>query len=225
VRAREVLASGGVAVPPGDVADDADAAVRIADSIGYPVVVKGVSDTLLHKTDIGAVRLDLRNAQEVRAAADAVLSISEPVGRIERVLVTAMRPAGTELLVSVTAHPGWGQMLTVGLGGIWVEIMKDTASRLLPVSDADIVEMLRGLRGAALLREDRRDGNGVDVAVVASAVGRVAALATTMGPALDTIELNPLWVRGDQVEALDALLIMRDDVAATGLQDTDPRTS
>jgi acyl-CoA synthetase (NDP forming) len=224
VLAREVLASGGVAVPPGDVADDADAAARIADSIGYPVVVKGVSDTLLHKTDIGAVRLDLRNAQEVRAAAEDVLSISEPAGRIERVLITAMRPAGTELLVSVTAHPGWGQMLTVGLGGIWVEIMKDTASRLLPVSDSDIVEMLEGLRGAAMLREDRRDRNGVDVRVVASMVGRVAALATTMGPALDTMELNPLWARGDQVEALDALLIVRDDVAESGPRGAGPHS-
>jgi hypothetical protein len=115
-------------------------------------------------------------------------------------------------------------MLTVGLGGIWVEIMKDTASRLLPVSDTDIVEMLQGLRGAAMLRDDRRDGNGVDVAAVASTVGRVAALATTMGPALDTIELNPLWACGDQVEALDALLIMRDDLAKTGHQGADPHT-
>jgi hypothetical protein len=115
-------------------------------------------------------------------------------------------------------------MLTVGLGGIWVEIMKDTASRLLPVSDADIVEMLEGLRGAAMLRADRRDGNGVDVAVVASAVGHLAALATTMGPALDTIELNPLWVRGGQVEALDALLIVRDEVAATEPRDADPHS-
>ena len=174
------------------------------------MVVKGVSATLLHKSDVGAVKLNLGSPSEVVSATEEVLAIRGPGGPIEQVLVCAMRDPGTELLVSVTRDREWGELLTVGLGGIWVEALGDTVSRLMPVSDEEIVQMLQGLRGSALLRATRRDGAGVDVAAVAQAIGRIARIGIALNLDLDTAEINPLWVRGAQVEALDALIVLRE---------------
>jgi acyl-CoA synthetase (NDP forming) len=210
VEARQLLESAGIPVPPGGVAADPDEAVRIAEKLGYPVVVKGVSAALLHKTDVGAVKLNLDSPSEVVSATEEVLAIRGPGGHIEQVLVCAMRDPGTELLVSVTNDREWGDLLTVGLGGIWVEVLGDTVSRLLPVSEEEIVRMLQELRGSALLRATRRDGAGVDMAVVAQIIGRIARMGLALNLDLDTAEINPLWVRGTQVEALDALIVLRE---------------
>jgi succinyl-CoA synthetase beta subunit len=210
VEARQMLESAGVPVPPGNVASNPDEAVSIADNLGYPVVVKGVSAALLHKTDVGAVKLNLGSPAEVVSATEEVLAIRGPGGPIEQVLVCAMRDPGTELLVAVTRDREWGELLTVGLGGIWVEVLGDTVCRLLPVSDEEIVRMLQELRGSALLQAARRDGSGVDMAAVAEVIGRIARMGIALGRGLDTVEINPLWVRGAQVEALDALVVARE---------------
>jgi acyl-CoA synthetase (NDP forming) len=210
VEARQLLESAGVPVPPGNVASNPDEAVSIADNLGYPVVVKGVSAALLHKTDVGAVKLNLGSPAEVVSATEEVLAIRGPGGPIEQVLVCAMRDPGTELLVAVTRDREWGELLTVGLGGIWVEVLGDTVCRLLPVSDEEIVRMLQELRGSALLQAARRDGSGVDMAAVAEVIGRIARMGIALGRGLDTVEINPLWVRGAQVEALDALVVARE---------------
>jgi succinyl-CoA synthetase beta subunit len=199
---------GGFDVPlvPGDVASDARTAVAIADRIGYPVAVKVVSAQIAHKSDIGGVRLNLETAGQVAEAYEEVIARATGLGVIEGVLVTTMKEPGTELLVSIEVDPAWGPTLTVGIGGVLVEALKDTQTRLLPLRHEEIVDSFRQLRGAGLLTLTRRDGRGVDLDAVASAVLKVVRAAEALGDRLVTLELNPVWVSGGRVEVLDALV-------------------
>jgi acyl-CoA synthetase (NDP forming) len=206
VAARDHLARFGVPLVPGDVATDAQAAVAIAERIGYPVAVKVVSAEIAHKTDIGGVRLNVQTPDEVAVAYNDVVGAAATAGIVEGVLVTAMRGPGTELLVTVEVDPAWGQTLTVGFGGVLVEALRDTQTSLLPVTHDGVVNAFEQLHGARLLTRHRRDGRGVDLDAVAAAVLNVVSAAEDLGDRLVTLELNPVWVRGSQVEVLDALV-------------------
>ncbi len=123
-------------------------------------------------------------------------------------LVQPMRADGIELLVGIVTDPAWGQVLAVGLGGIWVEILRDTALAVLPVDRDQVLQSLRGLRGARLF-DGARGTEKADLDAVADTIAAVAALAGRLGDRLEALEINPLLVRGSQVEALDALLTWR----------------
>ena len=209
-RAAAVLAAYGVPVVPTERAADEAAAVEAAGSLGYPVVVKAVSSGIAHKTDIGAVRLALpgpgavRDAyREVRAAACAA-----GAGEDVRVLIQPYRTGGIELIAGIVRDPSWGLVLAVGLGGVWVEVLQDAALRVLPVGPAEIRCALGELRGAAVLR-GARGTEPADLARVAGVIARIAAVAAHLGDRLESLEVNPLLVRGTQVEALDALITWR----------------
>jgi succinyl-CoA synthetase beta subunit len=157
------------------------------------------------------VVLDLRTAEDVAAAYEAITASvrrAAPDARVDGVLVSPMRTGGVELLVSVRRDPTWGPVLAVGLGGVWVEVLEDTALRLLPVTVEDVEEALGELRGAALLR-GARGRRPVSLRRVAEAAVAIAAAAEGLGEALDTLEVNPLWAAGDDVEVLDALAVWR----------------
>jgi acyl-CoA synthetase (NDP forming) len=109
----------------------------------------------------------------------------------------------------VVRDPDWGLAIAVGLGGVWVEILKDSAVRLLPIAIVDACEMLRSLRAAPLL-DGYRGGPPVDMDRLAEVIVAVGNAALALGPRLAALEINPLWVRGDRVEALDALVVWRD---------------
>jgi acyl-CoA synthetase (NDP forming) len=204
--ARGHLARFGVPLVPGGVAADAQAAVVIAERIGFPVAVKVVSAQIAHKSDIGGVRLNIRTADEVVAAYDDVVGRAAGAGTVEGVLVTAMRGPGTELLVTVEVDQDWGSTLTVGFGGVLVEALRDTRTSLLPVTHDGVVSAFEHLQGARLLARQRRDGLGVDLDAVATAVLNIVRAAEDLGDRLVTLELNPMWVRDSRVEVLDALV-------------------
>ena len=210
VRAREHVSAAGVPVVPGELAVSADAAVAAADELGYPVVLKAVSASLLHKTNIGAVALDLADADEVRSAFQRVTeAASAHVSDLEGVLVTAMRHGGLELIVGVVSDPLWGPVLAVGLGGIWVEVLRDSAQRLLPASRAEIRRMLDELQASALLY-GARGQEPADLTVLTDVIGRISDAAVSLGDRLGTLEVNPLRVAGAEVEALDVLVTWRE---------------
>ena len=122
------------------------------------------------------------------------------------VLVTAMRSGGAELLAGVTIDPTFGPVLAVGLGGIWVEILHDTSLRVLPVDQAEVKRMLGELRGLPLL-QGARGAQAANLDAIAEAIARLADAALSLNGALRALEVNPLWVNGDQVEALDVLIV------------------
>jgi len=205
---RELLGANGIPLVPAELATTSADAVRAADATGYPVVLKIVSPDLMHKSDVGGVRLDLQDADAVRTAFDLIMdAVSQlsPAPRVEGVLVSPMRPGGVELLVGVVRDPEWGHVLAVGLGGLWAEVLADTSLRLLPVTPADVHGMLTELRGAPLL-EGARGTVRADLDALIAAIVAVARLAHALGDDLAALEINPLRVAGSQIEALDALI-------------------
>jgi len=120
-------------------------------------------------------------------------------------LVSSVHSSGMGLLGGVVRDDLWGLVLTVGLGGVWTEILKDTAVRILPVRHDEIEKMLSELRGADVLR-GARGQEGVDFQAVSEVIYRISTLALAIGPQLNALEINPLLVKGSQVEALDVLV-------------------
>jgi acyl-CoA synthetase (NDP forming) len=204
---RSFLAKAGVPVVPGELAGSAGEAVAAAQRLGLPVALKIISAQITHKSDIGGVALGLRTAAavaeaytQVRAAGHAV-----PGASIDGVLVTPMRAGGVELLAGVTVDATFGPVLAVGLGGIWVEIVADTSLRVLPVDAAEARRMLGELRGLPLLR-GARGTRPADLDVLAGVIAAIGEAALSLGGELRALEVNPLWVSGDQIEALDVLI-------------------
>jgi acyl-CoA synthetase (NDP forming) len=212
-RAAALLASYGVPVVPSHRVDDEDAAVAASVAVGYPVVIKAVSGAIAHKSDVGAVRLALADEPAVRDAYRAVRNAARAAGAGDDagVVVQPFRTGGIELITGVVRDPAWGLVLAVGLGGIWVEVLRDAALRVLlgePVGPAEVRRALGELRGAAILRGAR----GIappDLDRVAGVVARISEVAIGLGDRLESLEVNPLLVRGKQVEALDALVTWR----------------
>ncbi|MDR1999095.1 MAG: acetate--CoA ligase family protein [Frankiaceae bacterium] len=203
------LAGHGVPVVPQELVADADAAVAAAERVGYPVVVKLAADDIEHKSDIGGVKLNIGSPEQVRQAFDEVVAAGRGAGgEVVGALVQPMRPPGVELLVGIVTDPAWGHVLAVGFGGVWVEILRDTALRALPVDRGEVLAALRSLRGAKIF-EGYRGSDPVNLDNVADAVTAVATLAVQLGDQLESLEINPLLVRGDSVEALDALITWR----------------
>lgn len=208
-RAAAFLAAHGVPVVPSALVTGPEQAADAAAALGYPVVVKLAAAGIEHKSDIGGVKVGLGSAAEVRAAYAEVISAGLEAGAgVQGALVQPQRTGGVELLVGIVTDPAWGQVLAVGLGGVWVEILRDTALSVLPADRAQILRSLRSLRGARLF-DGPRGTEKADLDAVADAIESVAALAQRLGDRLEALEINPLLVKGSQVEALDALITWR----------------
>jgi acetate---CoA ligase (ADP-forming) len=208
------LASRGVSTVPVTLARDEAAAVAAARAAGGPVALKIASAEIAHKSDIGGVRLDLAGEAAVAEGFRGILDrvrVAKPEAAIDGVLVAPMRDlsAGVELFVGVLRDPLWGPAIAVGLGGVWVEALRDTAIRLLPVRPVEVLEMLSELRGARLL-DGYRGRPGIDRQTVAEAVARIGDAALALGPDLASLEVNPLLATATSAEALDALAIWDD---------------
>src|ERR1700728_1575508 len=119
-----------------------------------------------------------------------------------------MRERGLELFVGCTRDPQWGPVLAVGLGGVFVEILQDVALRVLPVTTVEVRRMLAELNGASML-EGQRGVPAANIDAVAQVIARIGDAAVALGPALEALDVNPLWVRGSNVEALDGLAVAR----------------
>jgi acyl-CoA synthetase (NDP forming) len=200
------LAERGVPVVPATLALDAGQAVAAARAIGGRVVLKIASDDIAHKSDIGGVVLNLEGDTAVAEAFARIMSAAPTNARVDGVLVAPMRSGGLELFVGCTRDPQWGSVIAVGLGGVWVEVLQDVSLRPLPIDATEAKRMLGELRGAKLLH-GVRGMPAADIDAVAAVIARIGEAAVALGEDLDTLEVNPLWVRGSDVEALDALAV------------------
>lgn len=208
---REVLAwlaGFGVPVTPSTLTHSADEAVAQARKFGGPVVLKVVSADIAHKTEVGGVRLRLQGDDQVAQAwrdIDTGVRRAAPRAKLDGILVAPMREGGVELFVGTARDPDWGRVIVAGLGGIWVEVLKDSALRVLPVRREDVIEMLQSLRAAKIL-QGYRGSPAVDFEAVADVIVKIGRAALSLPERAAALEINPLWVRGSQVEALDALV-------------------
>lgn len=215
--AMRLLANAEVPVAPHGLAQDANEAVRIAERLGYPVAVKLCSREILHKSDVGGVALNLADAQAVR---DAFARTEEAVARtraengapvpFEGVLVARMVRGWGEVMVGVRRDPVFGLVALVGIGGTAVEIFGQTACGLAPLTRERARAVLRESRVAALC-EGHRGNPAVDLDAAAQVLARVSQLAASLGPRLDTLEINPFIVTAQGLVAADALVTLRPD--------------
>jgi acyl-CoA synthetase (NDP forming) len=209
---KQALKAAGIRVPEGELARTVDEATTIAKRLGYPVALKAQAAALSHKTEAGGVMLNLADENALRAAWNtmtASVKRAAPGVTLDGLLVEKMSPKGVELMIGAKRDPGWGTVLLLGLGGIWVEALGDV--QLLP-GDADgrqILQALRKLRSAKLL-DGVRGAPPSDVEAVARAVTAIGRLMQTV-PELVEIDVNPLMVhaKGQGATALDALIVCK----------------
>jgi acetyltransferase len=200
-----LLRAYGIGTVPSEVTTTADEVGAAADRLGYPVALKIVSPDVTHKSDVGGVRLGLASCAEVVEAARAMhgrVAAREPRVTVAGFMVQRMVPPGRELLLGVVRDPQFGPLVVVGFGGVYVEVVRDTALRLAPVSASAALAMLDELRLAPLLRGIRGEPP-VDRAAVAETVSRFSRLAAEL-PALVEIEVNPLVAWSVGATAVDA---------------------
>ncbi len=182
----ELAAAYGLSVPPSGLAASAEQAAALAERIGYPVALKRVAPGLVHKADVGAVALGLADAAALRAA------FARLVGPGEQGLVQRMAPAGLEVIVGAQRDPQFGPLVMFGLGGIFVEVLKDVAFRMAPLSEREAQEMIAETAAGRLLAGVRGQPPG-DLAAVVDALRRVGQMMSDL-PAIAEIDLNPLIV-------------------------------
>jgi acetate---CoA ligase (ADP-forming) len=195
IEAKEILRAYGFNVLEGHLARTADEAVDVADRIGYPVVLKISSPDIIHKSDFGGVRINLANAEQVRDAFDLMmLRIQKraPNAYLRGVFVEKMGQRGREVILGMTRDPQFGPMLMFGLGGIFVEVMKDVTFHLAPITADEAMQMLKGTRSYALLQGARGQAP-VDLEAIAGALQRISQLATDYSEILE-LDINPFIV-------------------------------
>ncbi len=209
--AKQALIDAGFEVPRELRAADAEAAVKAAEALGYPVVLKILSEDIAHKTEAGGVALNLGDAEAVRAASARIFaSVARhaPDARLDGLLVAPMLRGGTELIAGISRDPVFGPVVMVGMGGIYAEVLRDVAVQPAPVSEDQATAMIRSLRLFPLL-DGARGQAPADVAAAARAVARLSEFACAHREQVAEIDLNPILVRpqGQGIAILDALMV------------------
>ena len=214
--ARALLEQGGVVPSSGTLVRERGGLRAAGEAAGWPVAMKIQSPDIPHKTEVGGVVLNLRDAAALEDAYDRMLAHIARVApevRIRGVLVQAMAPKGLEMIVSTTDDPTFGPVVMVGAGGVHAELHKDVAYRLAPLDDAEAADMLAELRSAPLL-QGWRGAPAVDTPALAGLIARLSGFALRRGDVLE-IELNPVLVHplGKGCTVVDALLTLAPPVA------------
>ena len=213
--AKRLLAEAGIEAAPERACASAEAAVDAARSFGFPVVMKILSPDILHKSEIGGVLLGVATPEAVRDGFDLLLDRARqavPDARIEGVLVAKQLEGGVECILGIHRDPVFGPIAMFGLGGIFVEIMRDVAFRRCPFGEDEAERMIRSIRAAPLLL-GARGRPPADIAALARMLARLSVLAHQAGPRLRAIDLNPVLALpvGEGAYALDAVIEVGDD--------------
>lgn len=210
-RAKKILNSYGITVTREILAETEAEAVQAANMIGYPVAMKIMSPDLLHKTEAKGVRLNITDQEAVRSAFQEIKKqamLYKPEAQIEGVLIQEMLKPGLEMIVGLKRDPIFGPAIVVGLGGVFVEVFKDVATRVAPLSEVDAGEMLSELKGKTLFKGYRGE-QPRDLDALISVILKLSHLALDLGDSLTEIDINPLIVyeEGAGVVAADALIL------------------
>ncbi len=208
--AKRILAGAGIPAAPEAACATADAAVAAAERFGFPVVLKILSPDILHKSEIGGVLLDVADAEAVRAGFATLMARAKtaaPAARIEGVLVAKQMRGGVECILGIHQDPVFGPIAMFGLGGVFVEVLKDVVFRRCPFGEDVATAMIRSIRGFPLL-DGARGRPKADVAALASMLARLSAFAAAAGPRLRSVDLNPVFAmpEGAGAFAADAVI-------------------
>ena len=195
VKSKKILQAYGFNVPDGSLVTNAEEAVEQARRTGFPVAMKIVSPNIVHKSDMGGVKLNLTTAQQVRDGFDLMMMRilqQVPSVVIEGIYVEKMVDPGLEVIIGVSRDPQFGPMLMFGLGGIFVEVMKDVTFHLAPITQEEAIQMLKSTRSYDILK-GKRGQKGVDIVGIAKGLQRISQLTTDF-PEIIELDINPFIV-------------------------------
>ncbi|MEM3762261.1 MAG: acetate--CoA ligase family protein [Archaeoglobaceae archaeon] len=207
VEGMKLLECYGIKVAPFDIAQNVEEALEIADRIGYPVVLKVVSPDIVHKSDIGALKLNVTRDKLETEFFEMLSKVERllPNARIEGVMVQKMISGGREVILGMKKDPSFGNVLMFGLGGIYVEVFKDVSFKIAPLSKEDAYDMIKKIKSYPLLRGVRGE-KGVDIDAIAETILRFSQLGMDY-PILE-MEINPLKVFEDGCVAIDFRMLL-----------------
>ena len=209
VEAKQVLGEAGINVVETRLARDKGEAQAIAKELGFPSVLKIVSPDIVHKSDVGGVKLGLADDAAVGRAFDDIMAAAKkasPSANIHGVSVQPMAKPGTEIILGMSKDPQFGPVLMFGLGGVMVEILKDVAFRIVPLTPRDASQMVREIKGFPVL-QGYRGQDPADIAKIEEALLTLSAYVERT-PGIKELDLNPCFALKDSLAAVDARIVL-----------------
>ncbi|TAK16437.1 MAG: acyl-CoA synthetase [Nitrosarchaeum sp.] len=220
---KSILKTYGVKVPGYALVKSAEEAAKEAKKLGFPLVMKVVSPQILHKTDVGGVKVGINNVDEVKKTfKDMYGRLSKKKGvDVKGILLEKMVPKGVELIVGVQNDPQFGPVIMVGLGGIMTEVMKDVAFRMLPITTSDAKSMLNELKGSKLL-QGFRGSPPIDLNMVSKMLVQIGKLGMENADYINSIDFNPVVVYPKSHFVVDAKIILNDKIKKNSISKAKP---
>lgn len=214
LESKQVLHDVGIPTALGHLAASAEEAVRLADTMGYPVVLKIASPDIIHKSDVGGVHLHLQDEAAVRQAFHTMqqrVATQAPRARVDGIIVQPMAAPGVEVIIGMSKDATFGPVLMFGLGGIMVEVLKDVTFRIVPLHKRDAAEMIRDIKGLQVLT-GYRGAPPADLAALQDMLLRLSAFVVDT-PEVQEIDLNPIYAYAQGALAVDARVVLADGPA------------
>ena len=211
IESKQIIKQAGIDVSDTRLATSGDEAISISKQLGFPVVLKIASPDVVHKSDAGGVRVGLRTSRQVTKAYDEILAAIKqkyPKARIHGVSVQKMARPGVEVIIGMSKDAQFGPVLMFGLGGIFVEVLKDVSFRIVPLTKRDAGEMIREIKGYPLL-QGYRGQEAVDMANLEELLLKVSDFVA-QNPVIKEIDLNPIFAYGDGAVAVDARIVLEE---------------
>ena len=221
---KDILSEYGIKVPKYALVTNSDEAVQKSKEIGFPLVAKIVSPDILHKTDVGGVKVGLSSEDEVKKAFDDMFNRLKEKFDVKGVLLEKMVPKGVELIVGLQNDSQFGPSIMVGLGGIYTELFKDVSFRVLPVTKNEAAKMLESLRGKDILK-GFRGSTPVDLEMLSEAIVNIGTLGVDMAGKYESIDFNPVVVYPDSYYVVDAKIILKDKSSDDAISMANPDSS
>ena len=209
IEAKQILMQSGINCTDTQLAATKEAAVELSEKFGYPVVLKVSSVDISHKSDAGGVKVNLKNKAEIENAYDAIIKSCKaavPTANIEGVSVQPMGRPGIEVIVGMIKDPSFGPVIMFGLGGVFVEVMKDVAFRIVPIEASDAEDMINEIKGKKLL-EGYRGQEPADVAYLQQMLVKLSDFVDAT-PEIEEIDMNPVFCYRDGAVVVDARIIL-----------------
>jgi len=208
--ARELIGAFGITTARHIIAASSAEAIQAATTLGYPVVLKIVSPDISHKTDVGGVKIGIKDSEDVKVAYEEIMKnvrLKQPDARIDGMLVAEMAPPSAEVIVGGLRDPQFGPAVMFGLGGIFVEVYKDVSFRIAPVEEYEALDMIHEIKGSKILK-GFRNREALDVAALSQVILKVSDMMVSLDE-IKEIDLNPVLVYPKGIKAVDARIILR----------------
>ncbi|MBM7630916.1 acetate--CoA ligase family protein [Geomicrobium sediminis] len=213
VIAKQTVKDLGIEVPKGILVTGQEQLTNVSNELAYPVVAKVISDDILHKSDVGGVELGIENSTQLRESYDRIVqnvAKHHPSASVEGILVEEMmQEKSVEMFIGIQHDVDFGPFIVCGLGGIYIEVFKDYAMRHAPVSKRSAYQMIDELQSAAILK-GVRGHQGYDVDALADAIVKLSQFAAANQDRIQEMDLNPVFVREQGLQALDAIIVWRE---------------